>query len=135
MSQENAEVIRAAVDALNRRDVDAALKDFAPDAEYDVSRALGPFHGIYRGLDEIRRVIEEFAEPWESQRWEVKEFIEASEQVVTPCTNYLRGRDGIEVQARVAFLWTIRDGRVTRLCFYQERQEAREAAGLEPSGG
>jgi ketosteroid isomerase-like protein len=50
--------------------------------------------------------------------------------VVTPFTNYLRGRDGIEVQARAAFLWTIHDGKVTRLRFYQERREALEAAGL-----
>jgi ketosteroid isomerase-like protein len=49
---------------------------------------------------------------------------------VTPFTNYLRGRDGIEVQARAAFVWTIRDGAVAHLCFYQERHEALEAAGL-----
>jgi hypothetical protein len=37
----------------------------------------------------------------------------------------------IELQARGIWLWTIRDGVVVRLCLYQERKEALEAAGLE----
>jgi ketosteroid isomerase-like protein len=77
-----------------------------------------------------RRVFEEFAEPWASLRYEADEFIESGEHVVTPFTNYLRGRDGIEVQARAAWVWTFRDGKIARLTFYQERPEALEAAGL-----
>jgi ketosteroid isomerase-like protein len=130
MSEENVEIVRAAIDAANRGDVDATLKSVAPDAEYDLSRAVGPFHGVYRGLDEIRRLSAAFASPWESQRYEVEEFIEAGEQVVTPFTNYLLGRDKIEVQARAAYLWTLRGGTIMRMCYYQERQEALEAAGL-----
>jgi hypothetical protein len=41
------------------------------------------------------------------------------------------GRNGVEVEARVTWTWTIRDGVVVRLCLYQERHEALEAAGLE----
>ena len=128
MSKENVEIVRAALEAINRGDLDAAVRHVAPDAEYDLSRALGPFRGVYRGPDEIRRIGEEFAEPWESQRYEVEEFIESGEQVVTPFTNHLLGRDGIEVQARAAFLWTVREGSIVYLGFYQERQEALEAA-------
>jgi ketosteroid isomerase-like protein len=62
-------------------------------------------------------------------RYEVTEFIEAGDRVVTPFTNYLRGRDGIEVQARAAFVWTMRDGAGTHLSCFQERQEALEAVG------
>ena len=42
MSQENVEIVRAAFDALNRGDMDAVLKDAAPDFELDWSRAVGP---------------------------------------------------------------------------------------------
>ena len=124
------EIVRALIDAFNSGDMDGMFKDAAQDIEYDVSRAAGPFHGVYRGLDEMRRVTEEFAEPWASNRYEIEEFIESGEQVVTPFTNYLRGRDGIEVQARAAWVWTIRGGTITHVTFYQERQEALEAAGL-----
>jgi ketosteroid isomerase-like protein len=45
-------------------------------------------------------------------------------------TSYHRGRDGIEVRARLAMVWTIHNGAVTRATFYQELEEALEAAGL-----
>jgi ketosteroid isomerase-like protein len=35
MSEQNAEIVRAALAAWNRRDWDEALKDAAPDAEVD----------------------------------------------------------------------------------------------------
>jgi len=129
MSQENVEIVRDASEAINRGDVDAALKHCAPDCEFDVSRAVGPVHGTY-GLDQMRQAIEEFHEPWESVRYEVDELIDAGEDVVASVTGYFRGRDGMEVRTRTAWVWTIRDGAAAHVCFYQERQEALEAAGL-----
>jgi ketosteroid isomerase-like protein len=40
------------------------------------------------------------------------------------------GRDGIEVQARTAWIWTLRDGMIVRVCLFQDKQEALRAAGL-----
>ncbi len=129
MSQENVEIVRAAIDALSRGDVDAALKHADPGFEYDFSRAIGPSHGVY-GLDQMQHFWDEFAEPWESLRFEADEFIEAGEHVVTPLTNRFQGREGIEVQARPVFVWTIRDGAIVRISMYQERKDALEAVGL-----
>ena len=129
MSEENVELARAAVAALNRKDFDAAFCDASPDAEIDLSRAVGLDQGVY-SLDRFRRVTEEFAKSWESVRYGVDEYIDAGEHVVTPFTNVLRGRDGIEVQAQGTWLWTIRAGVIVRICLYQERQEALDAAGL-----
>jgi ketosteroid isomerase-like protein len=129
MSKENVEIARASLDAINRGDLDAMVKDAAPDFEFDFSRSVGPQRGVF-GRDEMPGLLREFDEAWESVRREADEFIEAGEQVVTPLTSHHRGRDGIELQARVAFVWTFRDGALTHLTFYQERQEALEAAGL-----
>jgi ketosteroid isomerase-like protein len=129
MSQENVEIVQAAIDAWNRGDWDATLKDAAPSFEFDFSRAMGPAGGVYR-LDEMGEYFRQLTEAWESVRLEANEIIEAGEQVVTPNTLHAQGRDGIELQARSAWVWTIRDGRVTHLCFYQGRQEALEAVGL-----
>jgi ketosteroid isomerase-like protein len=129
MSQENVEIVRTAIDAWNRGDWDTALGDAAPDLEYDLSRALGPFRGVY-GRDEVQRAWADFTEGLTSARLEPQEFIEAGEHVVVPWTFHARGRDGIEVQARVTWTFTIRDGAIERICMYQERQEALEAAGL-----
>ena len=129
MSQENVEIVRTVLAALNRGDLDAAFKDAARDAEVDLTRAVGLDSGVY-DLDEFRRLSEEFAKSWDSVRYEADEYLDAGEHVVMPFTNHLLGRDGIDVQARGIWLWTIRDGVVVRLCLYQVRQDALEAAGL-----
>ena len=129
MSQENVEIVRALIDAFNRGDFEAVFNDVAPDAEVDLSRAVGPVHGVFR-LDQFRRLVPEFAENWESLRIEPHEFIEAGEHVVVPWTLHGRGRDGIEVVTRVTWVWTIRDHAIEGVCMYQERQQALEAAGL-----
>jgi len=129
MSQENVELVRAWIDAVNRGDIDAALKDAAPDFEFDFSRAVGPRRGVF-GLDEMRGFWDYFAGTFESLRIEPHEFIDAGECVIVPWTAHVVGRDGIEVQARTTWTWTIRDGAAERLCMYQEREEALEAAGL-----
>jgi ketosteroid isomerase-like protein len=129
MSQENVEIVRAFFAAMNGGDLDAAFKDAAPNAELDLSRAVGLDRSVYP-LDQIRRLSEEFAQSWESARYEAHEFIVAGEHVVTPWTNHFVGRDGVQVQARGTWLWTIRDGLVVRVCLYQGLQEALEAARL-----
>lgn len=130
MSQENVEKVRAAIDALNRGDIDAALKHAAPTFEYDASRSVGPQPGVFT-RDQMRGFFREFAASWESSRWEADEFIEAGEHVATPLTGYHQGRYGIEVQTRgTVWVWTFHEGSVLRVTLYQERQEALEALGL-----
>ena len=129
MSQENVEIIRARIDAWNREDWDAFFKDAAPGVEVDFSRSDGPLAGVF-GLDQILRATEEFFETWESAWLEPHEFIEAGDLVVVPGTQHLKGRDGIEVAARGAFVWTIRNGAIERMVMYQSRQDALEDLGL-----
>ena len=58
MSQEKVEIIRAAIDAFNRGDLEAVLKDADPDFEFDFSRAVGPVQGVFK-LDQTRGFFEE----------------------------------------------------------------------------
>jgi ketosteroid isomerase-like protein len=129
MSEQNVEIVRAAYDAYNRRDLDTALKDAAPECELDWTRAVGPQRGVYR-LDQMRAFFVDFLEAFESTRVEPDEFIEAGDLVVVPQTGYLRGRDGIEVTARVTLAWALREGAIVRICLYQQKREALEAVGL-----
>ena len=129
MSQENVEIVKAWYDAYNREDWDAFLKDAAPGFEVDLSRAVGPWRGVF-GLDQSRRLVEEFGETWESVRPEPHDFIEAGDLVVVPGTQHLKGRGGIEVVVSAALVWTIRNGAIERVTMYQERQDALEDLGL-----
>jgi ketosteroid isomerase-like protein len=66
---------------------------------------------------------------WESARWEVAEYIDLGDHVVAPVTGCFRGRDGVDVQAEMTWLFAFRDGTIRRVTLYQERDEALEAAG------
>jgi ketosteroid isomerase-like protein len=129
MPQENVEIVRAFFAAVNHGDLEAALKDAAPEFELDWTRAVGPQRGVFK-LDQARTLLLDFLEAFESVRMVPNEFIEAGDQLVVPQTGYIRGRDGIEVTARIALVWTFRDGAIVRICLYQQKQEALEAAGL-----
>lgn len=133
MSHDRVEIVKAAIDACNRKDWDALLQTAAPGFELDMSRSMGPGRGVY-GLDRLRRFLEEFAESWESVRFEPHEFIEAGDLVVVPQTTHARGRDGIELVARPTLVWTVREGTIERVCLYQEREDAIDAVGLAEEG-
>jgi ketosteroid isomerase-like protein len=132
MSQENVEIVLRSTDAYNRRDLDGMLESWAPDAVVDWSNSRGPEAGVYRGHDEIRAFLLRFLAAFDEIRFEVDDPIEVEDEVlVMENVAYLRGRDGIEVQARSGWMATFRDGQQTSLTLYQTKQEALEAAGLE----
>ena len=129
MSQENLEIVRAAMDAWNRGDWDEALKDAAPDFELDASSNIGEWRGVHRGHEQVRQVWRS-VELWESVRIEFDEVIDAGDRAVTCQTGRFRGRDGIEVTTRTSFVWTFRDGVIAHVEALNEQAEALEAAGL-----
>jgi ketosteroid isomerase-like protein len=131
MSQENVEIVRRATDAYNRRDLDGIVRNYAPDAVVDWSNSRGVEAGVYRGRSEIRAFARRFLAMWDEVRIEIADPVEIEEDLlVTENVTYLRGRDGIELQARSAWLIRFRDGEQSSLTLYQTKQEALEAAGL-----
>jgi ketosteroid isomerase-like protein len=132
MSGENVEIVRRSTDAYNRRNVDGMLENWAKDAVLDWSNARSFDAGVYRGHAEIRAFMEEFFASWGEVRIElVYGPIEVEDGLlIAENVTYMRGRDGIEVQARSAWLITIRDGQHASLTLFQTKQEALEAAGL-----
>jgi ketosteroid isomerase-like protein len=131
MSEPNVVIVRAAIDAINRRDWEGAFENAAPEFEYDLSRTESLLRGVY-SRDQMSGVIEEFLDPWDAYRYEPHEFIEAGDHVVVPFTTHFRGRDGIEVEGHATFVWTVRERVVARLALYQDLDEALEAAGARP---
>jgi hypothetical protein len=68
---------------------------------------------------------------WKSQRYEPEEFIPVGDdQVVVPQRIVSVGRDGVEVVAHTAPLFTLRGGKVIGWKNFQSKAEALEAAGL-----
>jgi ketosteroid isomerase-like protein len=131
MAQENVEIVRRATEAYSRGDLDGTLESWAPNALLDWSNSRGLEAGVVRGRDQIRRYMERFLELFEEVRIEFEDLTEVKEGVVVADNlARVRGRDGIETQARSTWLITLQDGQQTSLTLYQTRAEALEAAGL-----
>jgi ketosteroid isomerase-like protein len=130
MSQENVEVVRNAIAAYNRRDLEAVAALTNPDVEVDWTASRGVEAGVYRGWGKVARFYRSYFETFEEINIEPDCFIEAGDSIVVPNHGHVRGRDGIEAVARSALVFEVRRGRVARVCLYQETREALEAVGL-----
>ena len=133
MSDANVQIVRRVYDALADPGEDAtALWD--PDVEFDVSRdiwgaVMGGGH--YRGVEGVRAWMLDLYAAWEQMDIDLEELIEAGDDVVAVIRVAGRGRvSGIEMEYRPAGVWTIRDGRIVRVVWFVDRDEALEAAGI-----
>jgi ketosteroid isomerase-like protein len=136
MSQENVEIVRRVYEAVARRETATVLAFYDPEVEVDGSRlpesGLGgtthPLHG-HEGLRSLHR---EWNKAWSSAEDHCEELIDAGEHVVSVVTRRGRGRaSGVEVQARRAGVWTIREGKVVRTVWFPSVDEALKAVGLK----
>jgi ketosteroid isomerase-like protein len=131
MSQENVEMVRAAIDAFNRGDLEGFVADVSSDFEYIPSGRLPDAANAYHGPDEFKRFIGWLTEQFDDARLEVHEFIDADDQVVASVSNRGRGKaSGIETSWNVWLVWTLRDGKAVRGQAFTSKREALEAAGL-----
>ena len=136
MSQENVEVVRQVFDAAARRDQATALALYHPEIEWDTSRPGTPGDmagsGVYRGHDGLRKWFRSWHDAWDDLVDDCEELTDAGERVVSVSTMRARGRtSGANVTSRrYSGVWTIREGKVTRVVWFATREEALEAAGL-----
>jgi len=130
VSEENVKIVEQSLDAYGRRDVETLRAINHPDMELDWSASRGFQAGVYRGFDEALRFYREYFAVFDEIIFESLSFIEAGDSVVVPNVARQRGRDGIEVTARSALVFTVRDRRIARICLYQETAQALKAVGL-----
>jgi ketosteroid isomerase-like protein len=85
---------------------------------------------VYHGHEGLRAFWDAFWSTFAEVQLETHDVSETGSEVVVPNTAHFRGREGIEVTARSAFVFTLEAGQITRLRMFQERADALEAAGL-----
>ena len=133
MSQQNVEVVRAAYDAYNARDMDALRELYDPDAI--IVRALDgwPEPGPFVGRDNVVRGFEDLRETWDSDSLENVRLIDAGDRVVARHTWRGIGR-GPEVNMDQAVIFTLRKGKIFLLEYFWDHAEALETVGLSEQG-
>jgi ketosteroid isomerase-like protein len=130
MSEENVEKARQFIAAYNRRDFDAAIKDFDPGIEWVMPEQQQSDSG--RGPGAAIRFFEEIDETMEELTLKPQEFIDAGDRVATRLRHRGRGkRSGAEIDEELYHqVATFHNGRIVRMEYFADWNEALEAAGL-----
>ena len=87
-----------------------------------------PRQGVYRGRDAFRGYFERFREEWDDYRVNAEEVRDSGDKVLVFTRQSARGKaSGVQIDLRIAHLWTIRDGKAVRMQAYFDREEALKA--------
>jgi ketosteroid isomerase-like protein len=115
-------------EAINRRDLDAVVAMYAPDAVFDPS-LLG-LEGVFEGRDAIRGVYEVLIAPYEELETALEEFRDLGNGVALTVALTRGGLKGSNhfLETRLALVTTWANGLIDRVTWYLDADEARTAA-------
>ena len=130
---ENIATVRRYIDEFNRRDFDCLVADADPDVELS-EWPDAPGAQTYRGPDGVRQAFDQWFDTWEWMHLEIEDIVEIEgDRVLFTLHQRAKGRgSGIEVEIRSFNVYSFRDGKVTRIQLFTEREPALAAAGLTP---
>jgi ketosteroid isomerase-like protein len=134
MSEENVETFKRALDAYNRRDMNAFLEAFDPNVEiHPLTLAMfGEEATMYRGHAGVGHFIRDVNEAFTEVRVELLETRDLGERVVAQGKLHARGRaSGAETESPVSWVVDFENSRVIRMRDYLDFDQALEAAGLK----
>ena len=131
MSEENVETVRRVYEAAARRDAEAIYALYDPEVELNATRIGVGDLGIYHGHEGLRVLFGELHQTWGAVQYDYEELIDAGDHVVAVVLRHAQGRaSGVDIEAPLAVLWTLRDGKVISVVWFGSRAEALEAVGL-----
>ena len=115
-------------EAISRRDLDAVVAMYAPDAVFDPS-LLG-LEGVFKGRDAIRGVYEVLIAPYEELEYALEEFRDLGNGVVlTVALTRSRPKGSNHfIDGRAVLVTTWANGLIARVTWYTDIDEARAAA-------
>ena len=131
MSAENVEIVRLGYDEFLATG-ELVERVTAPEFVWDMSTFHGwPERQTYEGPEGTREFLTDWVSAWEDWRLEVRELIDAGDDVVAILHQSGRSKTtGLEVDMDFAQVWTIKDGKQTRMRMYADPDEALRAVGL-----
>jgi ketosteroid isomerase-like protein len=111
MTEDDIRVLLDGYEALNRRDFRVLAEALDPDLEWEPG-AVNPEGGTHRGAEGFRAFLDSWLEAFDDFRIAPELVVQTSDRAVVVAHQQGRGHgSGIELEARVVHVWTIRDGR------------------------
>ncbi len=124
MSEKDLDTIRASYAALNVGDVQGTLAALQRDAVWRESREL-PGGDEFVGRSTIEEFLEGYLEQWKVFHQQVESTLRRGDRVLVNIRMRAVGREsGVEVSARYAHLWSLRDGLGERVDAYYDTEAA-----------
>ena len=130
MSQENVEVVRRALTALDRRDVEAYLEVASPQIELITFASPLQGQGPITGHEGIRDYFHELWSYSEASQLQVEEIRAVEERVLAFFVITAIAQQGIQTSVRAAGVYDFEHGKIRRAHVFSDRTEALEAVGL-----
>jgi ketosteroid isomerase-like protein len=136
----NVDVVGRAIKANRSEDLDARNEDervarrvafWDPNCEYtSVTATLEP--ATYHGHAGIRSYLSDLADRWAEWRSELEEVREVGQDTVFATFRFraVGKKSGVPIEARLASVFVLLDGKLLRGHTYPSREEALKAAGL-----
>ena len=117
-------------EAFNRGDIDGAIALFDPEIVWDTYLVPGPGGGTYHGHDGVRELWSDARNIFGDFRNEPERLVSAGDRLLAMVRICGWGKEsGVRVEAKIAHVHTFREGKVTRVESYENREEGLEAVG------
>jgi ketosteroid isomerase-like protein len=131
VSERNIEIVQSAFDAYLRGDETAMYALTTPDivvTQFPDQLDGGDFHG----QDGARRVMAEWTGTWEDWQIELLDAVEEGQRVFVSARQRGRGKaSGAPMETDATFVFTVRDGLISRWQMFHSDEEARRAVKAE----
>jgi len=133
MAQEDVEAFERAIEAYNRRDIDAFLEAIDPEVEWQgaLQALLESEAKVYRGHEGVRQWVRDIDEALADLRLELPEIHDLGDRLVAIGRLSARGQaSGAETESPFGCVVEWKNGKATRVVSFLDRKDALEAAGL-----
>ena len=131
MSQDTIQTVRLGYEAWNRGDLDALRSIYSADVTAEAGE-LWPASGAVSGPDAIISAFASILAVFEHCQLVPEEYIDRGDVIVVPTIwqGTLVGSDSV-IKERVNAVYTLRDGQICRIAYFDHIEDAMERAALE----
>ena len=124
MPSANVEALQRGYEALNRGDLSEVHALLHPDIEWQEGQGA-PEGGIHQGRDAFEGFLRNWLESFDGFRIEPERIIEEDDRLIALVRQSGTGRaSGVEVEVRIAHVWTVKEGQAVRWQSYQRSDDA-----------
>jgi ketosteroid isomerase-like protein len=133
MSLQNVEIVRRSWQAFAEAGLDAMADYWDPEINWRAIVGAPDDVGEMRGIDAARQYVQDWLDTFEDITSVVEELLDVDEERVLAVLR-VRGRarlSGVQTELRYAVVYSLRDGKITRVREYADRARALDAVGLD----